>query len=128
MKIKRRISSITAALVVFALIMGSCMKHEDLSSREQANIQDFITKNPDLHFTQKESGLYYFEITPGTGDALNPHDTAFVIYTGMFLNGSVFDTNVGGDTFYFPVGESDKQWVIPGFDEGISYMKKGSKS
>ena len=33
------------------------------------------------------------------------HDTAHVVYTGKFLNGNVFDSNVGGADLVFPVGE-----------------------
>jgi len=126
MRMKRRISSLLIAVTIFAFLPGSCIKTEDYAAIEKQNINDFISSNPDLLFTQKESGLYYYETTAGTGDALRAHDTAFVVYTGKFLNGGVFDSNVGQDTLSFPVGEN--QWVIPGFDEGISYMKKGSKS
>lgn len=126
MRIKRRISSLFAAVVVLALLLGSCIKKEDFAAIEQKNIDDFIANNPTLLFTQKESGLYYYEAVAGTGDALRAHDTVYVVYTGKFLNGSIFDTNVGKDTLSFPVGENE--WVIPGFDEGVSYMKKGSRS
>src|SRR5512133_1666177 len=119
MRMKRSISSLLAAVVFFALLLGSCIKKQDFGAIEQQNINDFITNNPTLLFTQKESGLYYYEAVAGTGDALRAHDTAYVVYTGKFLNGSVFDTNVGQDTLAFPVGETE--WVIPGFDEGVSY-------
>ncbi len=126
MRMKRRIGSLLATVVMVALLMGSCIKKEDYAAVEQRNIEDFISNNPDLLFTQKPSGLYYYEAVAGTGDALRARDTVYVVYTGKFLSGSIFDSNVGKDTLVFPVGED--QWVIPGFDEGVSYMKKGSKS
>ena len=39
-----------------------------------------------------------------------------------FLMELVFDTNVGDDTYSFLLV---KVKMIPGFDEGISYMKQG---
>lgn len=109
-------------IAVLGLVTLSCNKEPNYADLEQENIQNFINSNPDTPFSQKESGLYYHEATAGTGEAIRVHDTAKVIYTGKFLNGGVFDTNVGGDTLSFPVGE-DK--MIAGFDEGVSYMKVG---
>ena len=58
-----------------------------------------------LDFVQKPSGLYYLETLAGTGTAPVAHDTVYVVYTGKFLNGTVFDTNVGGNQLVFPIGE-----------------------
>lgn len=113
--------------VVVLLAASSCTKisEKDMENAEKGNIDYYLVENPTLHFQQKESGLYYLEVTAGTGNQPSIHDTACVIYTGKFLGGYVFDTNVGKDTFSFPVGEGS---VIPGFDEAISYMKEGGKS
>lgn len=126
MRDKIRFGSQLLTVAAFLLLLGSCMKTENFAELEKQNIQNFIENNPDMVFTQKESGLYYREVTPGTGDALKTHDTVYVFYTGKFLDGYVFDTNVGKDTLGFAVGEN--QWVIPGFDEGVSYMKEGGQS
>ena len=54
------------------------------------------------------------------------HDTAYIFYTGKFLNGNIFDSNVGTkDTLVFPVGEN---YMIQGYDEAITYMKEGGKA
>jgi FKBP-type peptidyl-prolyl cis-trans isomerase FkpA/FKBP-type peptidyl-prolyl cis-trans isomerase FklB len=53
------------------------------------------------------------------------HDTVHVLYTGRFLDGSQFDTNIGGEDLVFPVSEG---LTIEGFDEGITYMKEGGKA
>ena len=63
--------------------------------------------------------------TNNTGPAPVTHDTAYVHYTGKFLNGSVFDTNAGGADLVFPVGEGV---LVDGFDEGITYMREGGKA
>jgi FKBP-type peptidyl-prolyl cis-trans isomerase len=69
--------------------------------------------------------LYFYETLAGTGNSPAVHDTAYVQYTGKFLDGTTFDTNVGKDAFPFPVGEG---YAIAGFDEGIQYMKEGGKA
>ena len=54
------------------------------------------------------------------------HDTAYIMYTGKFLDNSVFGTNIGTtDTLISPV---DEGLLILGFDEGITYMAEGGKS
>ncbi|HLN54539.1 MAG TPA: FKBP-type peptidyl-prolyl cis-trans isomerase [Bacteroidales bacterium] len=121
----KRLGSFMVFVAAVALTLGSCMKTEDFGAVEQNNIDDFISKHPDIPFTQKASGLYYFEVAPGEGDVAKTHDTVYVFYTGKFLDGSVFDTNVGKQTLGFAVGEA---FVIPGFDEAVSYMRQGGKS
>lgn len=122
---RRKLGSLMVFVAALALILGSCMKTEDFGAEEQKNIDDFIAQHPDIPFTQKQSGLYYYEVTPGSGDVAKTHDTVYVFYTGKFLDGSVFDTNVGKDTLGFALGEA---FVIPGFDEAVSYMRQGGKS
>ena len=53
-------------------------------------------------------------------------DTCYVRYTGKYLNGTTFDTNVGTnrEDFVFTVGGN----VIAGLNEGVTYMKVGGKS
>ena len=53
-------------------------------------------------------------------------DTVDVFYTGTFTNGTVFDSNVGGQPLQFTVGSGQ---VIPGFDQAVLGMKiKESKT
>ena len=54
------------------------------------------------------------------------HDSAYVKYTGKFLDGTVFDSNVGkADTLMFLLMMDG---MIAGFDEGVTYMKEGGKA
>ena len=54
------------------------------------------------------------------------HDTAYLKYTEKFLDGTIYDTNVGTtDTLIRPVAEG---WIVYGIDEGITYMKEGGKT
>lgn len=93
---------------------------------EEILIQNFIISNPNYSFQLKPSGLYYADLIVGSGPATVEHHAAYVKYTGKFLNGVAFDTNVGKpDTLIFPVNEG---WLIPGMDEGILYMRSGGKA
>ena len=89
-------------------------------------IQEFINNNPTFPFQLEPSGLYYLDLIIGTGPAPVTHDTAFVKYAGRFLEGTVFDSDIGRtDTLIFPVNEG---YLISGFEEGISYMREGGRA
>ncbi|MBS1718167.1 MAG: FKBP-type peptidyl-prolyl cis-trans isomerase [Armatimonadetes bacterium] len=64
------------------------------------------------------------ELAPGAGPASKAGDTVDVFYTGMFLNGTKFDSNVGKSTFSVKLGSGG---VIKGFDQGLTGMKAGGK-
>ena len=76
---------------------------------------------------RKKAACTTVETLAGIGISPAAHDTAYVRYTGKYLNGTTFDSNVGTDRddFVFPVGEG---YAIYGFDEGVTYMKEGGKS
>ncbi len=124
LKRKNTVSLIILA-AFFVMLLGSCDPSKKYEREENAKIQDYLNYNPDLNFEPQPSGLYYLEVLPGTGIMPVAHDTVYVIYTGQFLDGSVFDTNVGKDTLVFPL---DEGWMIPGLEEGISKMSVGGKS
>jgi len=58
----------------------------------------------------------------GTGPAAAIGNSVSVFYTGMFTNGTVFDSNVNGTPITFTVGS---QQVIPGFENALVGMKAG---
>jgi FKBP-type peptidyl-prolyl cis-trans isomerase FkpA len=116
------------SLITMAMIISlvSCNPSKKYAKEEQAMIDNYLTSNPALSFEQKESGLYICSVQEGTGIMPVLHDTVYVKYTGSFLSGQVFDTNVGkADSLTFPVLEG---WMIAGFDEGVSYLKQGGKA
>ena len=85
------------------------------------------------------SGLYYVIDTPGKGVQPKRGDKVKVNYTGRFLDGKVFDTNLSdvaeqhgihhpqktyeAITFQLGVGQ-----VIQGWDEGIMYLRKEAQA
>ncbi len=69
------------------------------------------------------SGLQYKVMTPGNGPQPSATDTVRVHYTGMLLDGRVFDSSVKrGQPAEFGVNQ-----VIPGWAEALQLMPVGSK-
>ena len=98
---------------------------DDLEEEEKMAIQDFLVRNDTLVFELKTSGLYYVDIETGTGLQTEINDTANIVYTGKFLDGTEFDSNAGIDTLkYITDGLSG----ITGVTEGLLYMKEGGKA
>jgi FKBP-type peptidyl-prolyl cis-trans isomerase FkpA len=124
MKNKPYIFIITALLIMTAAI--SCNKTDEFAEAEQLKIQEYLERNSSLNFEIKPSGLYYLEQITGTGNLPVKFDTAYLWYTGKFLDGQIFDSNVNTSKQLEVIIGS--QGVIPGFAEGISYMKQGGKS
>ena len=76
--------------------------------------------------TTTDSGLMYEVLTKGSGsEKPSPGSNVSAHYTGMFLDGSKFDSSVDrGEPIRFPVGTGR---VIPGWDEALLDMTKGEK-
>jgi FKBP-type peptidyl-prolyl cis-trans isomerase len=113
---------LTAGLLISLV---SCYPAKKYEKAEKESIQNYLSSHSSDTFKLESSGLYYSEVLAGTGRTPVAHDTAYIIYTGKFLDGNVFDTNVGGTALVAPV---DEGYLIAGFDEGITYMKAGGKA
>ena len=90
-------------------------------------LQDYFKKN-NLQPTKTASGLYYTIDKPGTGDNVKSGQELTVNYTGKLLDGTPFDSNLDPkfnhvQPFSVKVGQG---MVIPGWDEGLQLLKKGS--
>lgn len=109
---------------------------------EEKVIEEYVKDN-NLQGTKTESGLYYIIEKEGTGPAIEEGDQASVHYAGYLLNGQIFDTSIKevaeANNIYNPqrdqgggYGPFDLQvgvgQVIPGWDEGLSLLKKGDKA
>ena len=116
--------AILAAGLVMLIASVSCDPSRKYEKQEKEEIEAYLAKNSTLNFAKQPSGLYYLEVVAGTGLQPVRTDSAYVKYTGMFLDGRVFDSNVSSGTLYgFIVGQN-----IVGFDEGITHMKAGGKA
>ncbi|MEX2180690.1 MAG: FKBP-type peptidyl-prolyl cis-trans isomerase [Gemmatimonadaceae bacterium] len=77
--------------------------------------------------TKTASGVYYRDITVGTGPQVpaDSGDTVFVRYTGYLRNAVVFDSNVDAvSPLRFVTGQRE---VIVGFEEGIYGILEGGQ-
>lgn len=69
------------------------------------------------------SGLGIADVAVGTGDEAVNGKAAFVLYTGMLQDGTVFDSNKNAtQPFGFVLGSG---MVIAGWEEGVQGMKVG---
>ncbi|MBO7522616.1 MAG: FKBP-type peptidyl-prolyl cis-trans isomerase [Bacteroidales bacterium] len=124
-------------LFLFILIMlfcfTGCKKKDDddnISEAEQARIDEYIASHPEYQFEFKDSGIYYYSVTDGTGANPVKDDEVKVRYSVYYLNGTLLDTNdeIGANGYYSkPVLRFciDDNYVIPGFNEAVKLMKEG---
>lgn len=91
----------------------------DSNKRKADAFYNHNKKQPGV-ITEKDS-LQYKVIKKGTGPKPNATDSVLVLYKGMLLDSTVFDSTTNG-----PVGFS-LQRIIPGLSDGIKMMNVGSK-
>lgn len=124
-------------VTVIAVTLTSCLQDDnepplvrtlEMEMEEISQVLDQIEENG-LNVDTTELGIYYVVDTLGAGPTAQPGDTCYLRYTGYLLDGSVFDDssyhqqNEGG-IWKFVYKENS---LIPGFDDGIALMSKGSK-
>ncbi|WP_462266970.1 FKBP-type peptidyl-prolyl cis-trans isomerase [Mucilaginibacter sp.] len=109
-----------------------------MGKMEPGKIKKYIDDNK-LKVTTTADGLMYQITQQGSGANIMPGDTAVVNYTGKLTNGTVFDTSIKEvaqknkkldpmrryEPIHIPVGVKA---VIPGWDEGLLLLSKGSKA
>lgn len=106
---------------------------------EEAKTIDAYIAEKGLSAQKTANGLYYVIEQEGTGEATTPGTTMYVNYAGYLLDGTLFDTSFpeiakannvfseGRPYEPLPVNVGMGQ-VIPGWDEGLLLLKKGSKA
>ena len=118
-----------------ALTMSACKKDtttasgfQDYAAIDEDIIKKYIADNKITNAQRQASGLYFVPLTtePNAVQAVKGK-TVSVIYTGQFMNGTVFDASSknGNTPFSFLLGNGN---VIKGWDEGIALMRKGEKA
>jgi len=97
-----------------------------LALKEDASILAYLKQNK-LKGIKAPGGVYYVITKAGTGAKPKTGQIVSVLYTGMLLNGKVFDASSrnGNKPIEFPLGQGQ---VIPGWDQGIALLPKGSKA
>ena len=96
------------------------------NKKDEAVFQEYLQKN-NLKATKTASGIYYVITQPGSGAKAQAGQTVSVQYKGSLLSGKEFDSSAkhGGQPISFPLGRGQ---VIPGWDEAITLLNKGSKA
>jgi hypothetical protein len=138
--------------LLFALVFSGCLKTPDptptptyTAETEKVQIKSWLKQMvvnkqkvlsiPDFNgidSTKIGTALYYIADTAkvGTGNLVQIGNTVTVKYTGMFLNGNVFDASTSSPTgtFTFTVTSpiDPNSHVISGWQEAIVLLKKGS--
>jgi serine/threonine protein kinase len=106
---------------------------------EIANIEAYLAKN-NLKAQKTNSGLYYIIEEDGKGDVIIPGTTVYVNHAMTdLITGTLLDTTLpelakatkmfNEERFYVPlsINVGNAQW-IPGIEEGLMLLKKGSKA
>jgi FKBP-type peptidyl-prolyl cis-trans isomerase FkpA/FKBP-type peptidyl-prolyl cis-trans isomerase FklB len=98
-------------------------------STETANAEQKLSeyfKNNNITAKETASGLNYVITKEGNGEKPSVGTLIKVHYTGKLLDGTVFDSSVNrNEPFQFVLGIGQ---VIPGWDEGLQLLSKGSKA
>ena len=118
----KRIGALVAALMAF-LSVASVETYAADSALSSAANAVFLHENAQKPgVTVRPSGLQYSVLKNGFGKRPLPTDTVTVNYTGMLINGKVFDGTEPLTPAQFTVNK-----LIPGWTEALSLMREGDK-
>lgn len=110
------------AAVAFENFISSKKKREAAAIKEQEEQVAKLTEG----FEKTASGLQYKVTEEGAGKKPSKGDKVSVHYTGMLLNGTVFDSSLQrNQPIEFSVGKGQ---VIEGWDEGLLLLNEGAKA
>ena len=118
-------------VVLFALVFVlGCKKTEVTNSNtseiEAAQMKDWLDANvkSSKNIDTTATGLYYIVDKVGSGPKVLTGDSLTVKYTGMFMDGTVFDAAPS----YSYVHKGTGQRMIQGWEEGIEVLSKGGSA
>lgn len=132
-----------SAFLLVVVLMASCEKGEDpivnSPETETQTIKNWLAamkvkkNHVDSVVTNNTTSFYYIKLDSiGTGDLVTTGDSVTVIYTGMFVDGSVFDTSETTDSrpdtyAYVHKDTNPEKRMISGWEAGMEILKKGEK-
>jgi FKBP-type peptidyl-prolyl cis-trans isomerase len=139
-KVFSALTGVALGIVIFlvgAWSMGFLTKQTDEEIAQQAleaSIPEQLSRDKNEEFlaahgkeagyTVTASGLRYRVIKPGAGKKPESASaTVKVHYTGKFIDGTTFDSSVGGDPAEFQL-----DGVVKGWTEGLQLMQAGEKA
>jgi FKBP-type peptidyl-prolyl cis-trans isomerase len=83
----------------------------------------YMSKIKKEGFTQTASGLMYKKIKGGNGVKPTITDTVLVYYTGKYVNGTTFDSNIGRPAYKTAMNSG----AVEGFLEALALMDEGAE-
>lgn len=101
------------------------MKEQETAAKNELSILDKYLSDNNITTEPEASGLIIIVQEEGNGPVASSGQTVKVNYTGMVLDGTVFDSSTGRGPIEFVLGQGQ---VIRGWDEAISKLKVGSKA
>lgn len=97
---------------------------DDPLQHEQELIWDYLKEGAFEDVDSTETGIYYIRKEAGNGELFKDGDEVDIWYTGKFLDGRVFDSNINGSVYTYLVPSS---LVIEGWRQGIKLMRDGEQ-
>ena len=110
-----------ALAMTFMFSPASAQISTDPSLSADANAAFLANNAKQAGVTTLSDGLQYSVVTAGTGMKPDSTDSVQVLYTGMLINGKVFDTTGPADPRTFIVYQ-----LIPGWVEALLKMRAGA--
>ncbi len=114
-----------APLLLAMISLVACNPAKKYEEEERSIIQDYVAKNG-ITVSPDANGIYFIELTPGIGELIQEGDSVGVRYTGKFLNGKEFDSNIDADKpFILMVGS---RFIIEGWSLALKKMRLEGKA
>jgi len=116
---------LSVLILSLVLLNYSCGKNDTSGcqpvpvANEKAQLIAYCTAN-NITYTEHPSGLLYEIVLPGSGNAPTSSSIVSVVYTGKFLDNTVFTTS--NNPLDYPLSG-----VIDGWKIGIPLIKKGGR-
>jgi FKBP-type peptidyl-prolyl cis-trans isomerase len=119
----KRFGAILAFLAAFLSLAGAPARAADPSLSADANAAYLAANAHKPGVVVRPSGLQYNIVKNGFGARpLTPFDEVDVVYTGMLINGKVFDGTEALTPAHFTINK-----LIPGWTEALQLMRVGDK-
>jgi len=132
----RSTNTLVFSLAIFtSFFASSCLDDidDDIEPRtpememEELNRALSLLETEGYDIDTTDLGIYYIVQVPGEGPLAQAGDTLLVEYTGSLLDGRIFDASA----YHYADGIWEfifkEMQLIPGFEDGISYMNKGAE-
>ena len=101
---------------------------DDPETFEIGQINDYLVEHQIDSVYTTPSGLIYIEEVAGVGDLIKDGDEVSVWYTGTYLDGRVFDSNLDGQAMIIQMPAVTAAGYIPAWDEALKLMREGTQA